>query len=123
MLAVDDADETNGCLEVVNGMHGALLPVDDVGCILGDVVAALTGEPAAVRAGQALWFHSFTPHRNGSTTSSTDRRAVYPTYNALAEGDLRDGYGREKLDRMRRTSVGCGVQVSLIGDFHGRTVS
>ena len=50
------------------------------------------------------------------------RRALYPTYNALREGDLRDAYYREKLDRMARNSVGEHVQVSLIGDFQGRPV-
>jgi hypothetical protein len=47
---------------------------------------------------------------------------LYPTYNAASEGDLRDAYYREKLDRMARQRVGEHVQVSLIGDFQGRPV-
>lgn len=122
MLAVDDADETNGCLEVVSGLHAAVLPTDDVGCIEPAMAATLDWQPMPVRAGQALWFHSRTPHRSGANTSNTDRRAVYPTYNALREGDLRDAYYAEKLERMAASRVGDNVQVSLIGDFQGRPV-
>ena len=33
MVAIDDADEVNGCLEVVSGCFGEVLPMNDVGCI------------------------------------------------------------------------------------------
>jgi hypothetical protein len=122
MVAVDDADLENGCLEVVSGMHHEVLPLDDVGCIRADVAETLAWQPAPVRAGQTLWFHSRTPHRSGPNTSAHDRRAVYPTYNARSEGDLRGAYYREKLDLMARQRVGQHVQVSLIGDFQGRPV-
>jgi hypothetical protein len=55
--------------------------------------------------------------------SSVDRRALYPTYNALVEGNLRDAYYAEKLRRMSSSTVGANVQVSLIGDFQGRHVT
>ncbi len=122
MIAVDDADTTNGCLEVVSGAHHGLLAQDDVGCIRADVVDALAWQPAPLAAGQTLWFHSRTPHRSGPNRSPRDRRAIYPTYNARREGDLRAEYYRVKLDRMARTHVGNNVQVSLIGDFQGRPV-
>jgi hypothetical protein len=122
MVAIDDADVHNGCLEVVSGMHHELLAMDDVGCIHPSVVATMEWTPAPVRAGQTLWFHSRTPHRSGPNESATDRRALYPTYNALREGNLRDAYYREKLERMAATTVGSNVQVSLIGDFQGRPV-
>mgnify|MGYP006275971937 CR=1 FL=1 len=124
MVAVDDATEENGCLEVVSGMHAEVLPMDTGGCIAPEVVARLEWRPAPVRSGQTLWFHSRTPHRSGPNRSSQPRRALYPTYNALAEGDLRDEYYREKLGRF---ADGDGradglVQVSLIDDFQGRPV-
>jgi hypothetical protein len=122
MLAVDDADVSNGCLEVVSAMHAELLPTDEVGCIDATLAATLDWQPAPVRAGQALWFHSRTPHRSGPNHSALDRRAVYPTYNARREGDLRDAYYAEKLERMAAARVGDNVQVSLIGDFQGRPV-
>lgn len=123
MVAVDDASVDNGCLEVVSGRHNDVLPMDDVGCIRADVAEALDWAAVEVRAGETLWFHSRTPHRSGPNTSTLARRALYPTYNALAEGDLREDYYREKLAEFaRRSAEGGHTGVSLIGDFQGRPV-
>jgi len=123
MVAIDDATAGNGCLEVVEGHHREVLPVDDAGCIRGDVVEALEWCPVEVRAGQTLWFHSRTPHRSGPNRSSQPRRALYPTYNARAEGDLRDAYYRQKLAELAVAGdTPDRIAVSLIGDFQGRPV-
>jgi len=120
MIAIDDANESNGCLEVVEAMHADILPIDDKGCIAQNVVDSLMWQAVRVRAGQVLWFHSRTPHRSGANTSTSDRRAIYPTYNALREGDLREAYYAQKSDEFRaRGNAGETVQVSLIGDFQG----
>ncbi len=124
MVAIDDATLDNGCLEVVSGHHHELLATDEAGCIRADVVAGLQWDPVEVRAGQTLWFHSRTPHRSGPNRSAVARRALYPTYNAVSEGDLRDDYYRQKLAEFARTGpTGGHVQVSLIGDFQGRPVA
>ena len=74
-------------------------------------------------AGTTLWFHSRTPHRSGPNTSNRDRRALYPTYNALREGDLRDAYYEQKFAEFAAAEAdGTRVQVSLINDFQGRPV-
>jgi hypothetical protein len=112
MVAVDDALVGNGCLEVVSGRHQEVLPMDESGCIRPDVVAALEWAPVEVRAGETLWFHSRTPHRSGPNLGPTPRRALYPTYNAAAEGDLRAAYYEQK-----RSELGGRAAVSLIGDF------
>lgn len=123
MVAVDDATLDNGCLEVVSGMHTELLAMDDKGCVHPDVVAELDWFAVPVKAGQTLWFHSRTPHRSGPNLSSSDRRALYPTYNALSEGDLREDYYAEKLAAFAsKTAAGEHTGVSLIGDFEGRPV-
>lgn len=125
MVAVDDATEENGCLEVVTGAHAEVLPTDATGCIAPEVVDALTWEVVPVPAGHTLWFHSRTPHRSGANRSGRARRALYPTYNAAAEGDLRTAYYQEKRARFAAGRQGTGadrVQVSLIGDFQGREV-
>ena len=123
MVAVDDSTVANGCLEVVSWMHAEVLPMDATGCVDPALVDSLTWDPVEVRAGQTLWFHSRTPHRSGPNTSGTARQALYPTYNALSEGDLREDYYRQKLAQFA-TGHGAGdrVQVSLIGDFQGRPV-
>lgn len=125
MVAVDDAVEENGCLEVVSGVHQRTFDMDRNGCIKADIVATMEWEVVPVPAGHTLWFHSRTPHRSGPNLSDRPRRALYPTYNALAEGDLRDAYYQEKLARWaegRHATAEGRVPVSLIGDFQGRLV-
>jgi hypothetical protein len=123
MLAVDDASIGNGCLEVASGMHHELLPCDDTGCIRADVADTLTWTAVEVSAGETLWFHSRTPHRSGPNNSRSPRRAIYPTYNAASEGDLRDAYYRHKLAEFAAAGDPSErVRVSLIGDFQGRLV-
>ena len=125
MVAVDDALVGNGCLEVVSGRHHDLLPMDDAGCIHPDVVAEMAWTPVEVKAGETLWFHSRTPHRSGPNLGPTPRRALYPTYNALVEGDLRAAYYEQKRSELAVAAAegeGDRVAVSLIGDFQGRPV-
>jgi ectoine hydroxylase-related dioxygenase (phytanoyl-CoA dioxygenase family) len=123
MVAVDDALVGNGCLEVASGAHQELLPVDAAGCLRDDVVAALTWVPVEVRAGEVLWFHSRTPHRSGPNLGTTPRRALYPTYNAAREGDLRAAYYEQKRAELAAAAGDpTRVAVSLIGDFQGRPV-
>jgi ectoine hydroxylase-related dioxygenase (phytanoyl-CoA dioxygenase family) len=122
MVAVDDATEANGCLEVVSDAHDRLWPTDEVGCLRTEVVSSLHWEPVPVRAGDALWFHSRTPHRSGPNTSPWPRRALYPTYNARSEGDLREDYYRQKTAELAVAPDDDRVPVSLIGDFQGKPV-
>jgi hypothetical protein len=123
MVAIDPATEENGCLEVVTGAHDRLWPTDAAGCIRADVVEEMTWRAVPVQAGDALWFHSRTPHRSGPNRSARPRRALYPTYNALSEGDLRAAYYRQKAAELAQDPEGDDrVPVSLIGDFQGRPV-
>ena len=123
MIAIDDADERNGCLEVVSGRHGDVLATNDDGCIREDIVAAMEWDFVPARAGTTLWFHSRAPHRSGANTSERSRRALYPTYNASREGDLREAYYEQKFAEFSAgPGDGTKVQVSLINDFQGRPV-
>jgi hypothetical protein len=123
MVAIDDSTIENGCLEVVSGAHQAILPMDDQGCIAAPVVAEMDWFHVELKAGQTLWFHSRTPHRSGSNQSANDRRAIYPTYNSLREGDLREKYYQQKLQEFAESRAnGSTVRVSLINDFQGKPV-
>ncbi|CAN5509898.1 phytanoyl-CoA dioxygenase family protein [soil metagenome] len=124
MVAVDDSTLENGCLEVVDALHHAVLPVDATGCIDPALVDGYRWDPVEVPAGWTLWFHSRTPHRSGPNASAAPRRALYPTYNARSEGDLRADYYAEKLARFSAAGGRADgkVQVSLIDDFQGRSV-
>jgi hypothetical protein len=122
MIAVDDADSSNGGLEVVSSCFDHVLPLDRRGCIDPSIVAGLAWEPVPVRAGHTLWFHSRTPHRSGPNRSARPRRAIYPTYNAACEGDLRAAYYEAKERAFSAAAPGDRARVSLIGDFEGRAV-
>ena len=121
LVAIDDVTVDNGCLEVVSGMHQEVLPMNERGCIREDLAERFEWMPVPMWAGQTLWFHSRTPHRSGPNTSMMSRRAMYPTYNALREGDLRDAYYEQKLAEFAQDADGMG-RISLIGDFEGRVI-
>ena len=122
MVAVDDADASNGGLEVVSGCFDRVLPRDERGCIDAAVVEHLDWQPVPLPAGLTLWFHSRTPHRSGPNRSDQPRRALYPTYNAASEGDLRAAYYDAKRAAFASAPTGDRARVSLIGDFEGRPV-
>jgi 2-aminoethylphosphonate dioxygenase len=46
--------------------------------------------------GQILIFGSYLAHRSGANNSSSDRKAVYATYNCESEGDLHDTYYEDR---------------------------
>jgi hypothetical protein len=129
MVAIDDANEENGCLEIVSNHHHELIPTDSRGCIPGALEATLDWQPVPLRAGQTMWFHSRTPHRSGDNKSLRNRRAMYPTYNAASEGDLREKYYAAKRAEFAQAEHGSGdtgnsrVQISLIDDFRGKPVT
>jgi hypothetical protein len=120
MIAVDDSTVENGCLFVATARHQELLAQDERGCLAPEVVADLEWMPVELRAGQTLFFHSLTPHRSGPNLSTKNRRALYPTYNGISEGDLRDAYYATKKDIFAHSEASDRVQLSLIGDFEGR---
>lgn len=126
LLAVDDATPENGCLFFAPGRHvDGLLELDEVGCIDPAVATTLTWEPAELAAGDALFFSSYAPHHSPPNETDTPRRAVYLTYNALAEGDLHDAYYRDKRAAFAAAQASgeqAATHISKIGHFRGTTV-
>jgi hypothetical protein len=120
MVAVDDATVENGCLQVVDRLHQQVLPQDDRGCILGELADTLAFHPMPLAAGDTLFFDALTPHKSAVNTSLRARRALYPTYNAASEGDLRTAYYQEKLQQFATPAADGVVRLSLIQDFEGR---
>jgi ectoine hydroxylase-related dioxygenase (phytanoyl-CoA dioxygenase family) len=47
--------------------------------------------------GHMLVFGSYLAHRSGANNSSTDRNAIYATYNCESEGDLHDEYYADRM--------------------------
>jgi hypothetical protein len=119
MIAIDETTEANGCLEVSRGHHHALLPTDGDGCIAPDAAADLRWEPVPLGPGDVLWFHSRTPHRSGPNRTDRPRRALFLTYNARSQGDLRTAYYQDKIRQLASHERSSRARVSTIGHFKG----
>ena len=118
LLALDSADTSNGCLEFAKGAHhNGVIDVNADGCLPIERAAQLEWTPMPVAAGDAVFFNSFAPHRSGTNRSDRSRRALYVTYNASSEGDLRSEYYDHKKQALAEG------RVSLINHFLGEDVS
>jgi hypothetical protein len=72
------------------------LPQGPGGDIHPEVEARLPWRPLELEAGDVVFFDSYLPHRSQRNASLRPRRALYVTYNRLAEGERRDDYFAHK---------------------------
>lgn len=97
MMAVDPCTRENGCLEVVDALHGSgLLPQAPDGTLDRSWVEAQTWKPVEMAPGDVLIFDSYLPHRSGPNLSDRPRRALYITYNRVSAGSHREAYFQKK---------------------------
>ncbi|KAI8073056.1 hypothetical protein BC940DRAFT_267671 [Gongronella butleri] len=102
MFTVDETTPQNGCLEVVPGSHkneyerGILPQTMTDGGIALDWCAEHEWTPVYCKPGSVLIFGAYLAHRSGDNNTEKSRVAVYLTYNAAKEGDLRDRYYDDK---------------------------
>jgi len=125
LVAVDDAGAENGCLEFTPGYHREILARGADGCVADEVTGELPWYKVPTAAGSLLWFHGLAPHRSGPNRAARSRRALYLTYNALSEGDLRGRYYEDKERSFaveNQTAAGGSPRVSLIEHFKGQAV-
>ena len=87
MVALDDADEGNGCFRVIRGSHvqGCLPGIEDettLGVLFTDPDAFDESQqvPAIVEAGGVVFFSPHTVHGSQPNTSQRPRRAMVLTY-------------------------------------------
>lgn len=99
-IAIDDADESSGAVCFHPEMHRALLPAwaNEGSDIDRTVLDPARAELIPTRAGDAIFFHSLTPHLSGRNESRQHRRTLYLTYNAGAAGDLYRIYYQDRGD-------------------------
>lgn len=96
-LAMDDVDETNGCMSFIPGSHrwGRLEPVrltdpQDLNSIVPDADSRdFTAVPQPMPAGSCTFHHSLTFHYAGPNTTDRPRRAMVTIY--MADGTTWDG--------------------------------
>lgn len=96
LVAIDAADESNGCLEIAGGHHRRGL--------IGELWAPLTETQLSsvhfkkipTAPGDAIFFDSFTPHKSAANLSDKRRRLLYITYGRAKDGDHREHYFADK---------------------------
>ncbi|KAI8888715.1 PhyH-domain-containing protein [Backusella circina FSU 941] len=102
MFTIDPTTDANGCLQVVPGSHKndyerRILPQEKHdGSISTEWCEKHEWTPVYCQPGSVLIFGAYLAHRSGDNTTEKSRKAVYLTYNASSEGDLRDHYYDEK---------------------------
>ena len=97
MIAVDPATRENGCLEVVESLHGSgLLPQAADGTLAKEWVDKQVWKPVEMQPGDVLIFDSYLAHRSGPNRTNRPRRALYVTYNRVSAGSHRDAYFQRK---------------------------
>ncbi len=120
LLAVDSMTVENGCLEIAVQREHELVPMDDAGCVREDVAAGFEWVAMEMQPGDLLFFDSYAIHRSGPNQGSSARRAIYLTYNAASESDMRQSYYENRDRRMAADPAG---RISTIGHFQGRSVN
>lgn len=97
MIAVDPATRENGCLEVVEALHGSgLLPQAPDGTLQPEWVERQVWKPVEMDPGDILIFDSYLAHRSGPNRTDRPRRALYVTYNRVSAGSHREAYFQRK---------------------------
>jgi ectoine hydroxylase-related dioxygenase (phytanoyl-CoA dioxygenase family) len=86
LIYLDDADVTNGCLQVIPAHHkGPILDHTRNGYFVGKVVDRVDESeaiPLEGKAGTAIFMHSLTPHASITNTSDRPRRTLILSYRA-----------------------------------------
>jgi phytanoyl-CoA hydroxylase len=86
LLYLDDADSSNGCLQVIPGCHTSpLMNHSRDQLFLGKITEPVDDSRAAPiegRAGTAIFMHGMTPHASTTNTSMYPRRTLILSYHA-----------------------------------------
>lgn len=84
-LALDDTDESNGCIEYLSGSHHARVPHRITGAqqalnIESSQIDLGRLTPVILRAGEAVAHHGLTVHRSGANRSTRPRMGISTLY-------------------------------------------
>ncbi|MBX2869312.1 MAG: phytanoyl-CoA dioxygenase family protein [Acidiferrobacterales bacterium] len=121
LVALDDMTKENGCLAFSRRPgEKALLKTNGSGCIDQDTADALNWYAVEANAGDLVFFDSYTPHKSGSNETSAPRTALYLTYNAAQDADMRAKY-YDNRDRIIASNS--DSRISTIGHFEGHNIS
>jgi hypothetical protein len=96
MVSIDSTTAENGCLELCAGQHTRGLLGDEWTPLTDDDMRRLGARPVPTRAGDAVFFDSYTPHASAPNLTAERRRVLYITYNRRSAGDHRARYYGDK---------------------------
>lgn len=88
-LAIDPAGATNGGVEFYPALHHAHFQERrrPMGAVPEEALCGIEPLVFDLKPGDAVLFHSLTPHRGGANRTADYRRALYFTYSAARYGD------------------------------------
>ena len=95
LLCIDEANEKNGCLEIVpsrhkEGMFKEWAPFSE------EEMQAMEFISCPTQPGNIIFFDSFTPYGSRPNFTDKPRRLLFVTHNRLSEGDTREQYCEDK---------------------------
>lgn len=96
MVAVDEANASNGRLEFCPGQHRRGLIGERWAPMTEEQLAGMKFEPIDCAPGDAVFFDSYAPHQSDANLSQKSRRILYITYGKASEGDHLKEYYAEK---------------------------
>jgi hypothetical protein len=96
LVCIDRATLENGCLEMANAPRFAGLIGEEWSPLTAEQMASFALIPVPSEPGDVLFFDSYAPHASKPNRTQADRRILYITYNAEADGDHRARYFDEK---------------------------
>jgi predicted HD phosphohydrolase len=122
MVAVDAANQENGCLFLAPGKwKSGQVPLTEAGTVDPSAEGTMTFIPITCNPGDVLFFSGYIPHRSGKNESVKPRRAMFLTYNPLSQGDHHKCYYDAKHSGLHGFNT--GATISFIQDFTGSIVS
>jgi hypothetical protein len=96
LISIDAATAENGCLELAAGHHQRGLVGKEWTPLTAPEMAGMDFVSCPTRAGDAVFFDSYVPHRSAPNATAAPRRVLYVTYNRAADGDHRLRYYADK---------------------------
>ena len=96
LVCIDRATLENGCLEMAEAARFVGLIGEEWAPLTAAQMASFALVAVPSEPGDVLFFDSYAPHASKPNRTDSDRRILYITYNAEADGDHRALYFAEK---------------------------
>jgi ectoine hydroxylase-related dioxygenase (phytanoyl-CoA dioxygenase family) len=96
LVAIDDSNEENGCLELASGHHQRGLIGERWKPLTDEQLDGVEFVKYPMRPGDVAFFDCFVPHQSKPNFTDKQRRNLYLTYNCKSEGDKRESYFADK---------------------------